>query len=119
MKHFTDDELARYAFDGDTSRHRREIESHLNECPECHANVMSIRSIDADLMDPDVWEFADRDATGRETMRGFVTAVTAEDEGAERLLETSLANPAQIPSTNLASKEVYLTAGVARRLILA
>jgi tetratricopeptide (TPR) repeat protein len=119
MNHLTDDELALYAFDPDASANRAEIESHLADCPACQSNLTFIRSVDAGLRDPDAWEIAEDDTSGREAIRRFAADVAAENEEAERLLEGLLANPARTAFANLASKKAYLTAGVVRRLIRA
>jgi tetratricopeptide (TPR) repeat protein len=119
MNHLSDDDLALYAFDPETAGNRGQIESHLNECPACQSNLTFIRSVDAGLRDADAWEIAERGTSGRDAIRRFAADVAAENEEAERLLEVLLANPARLAFANLGAKRLYLTGGVARRLIRA
>ncbi|HEV8434476.1 MAG TPA: hypothetical protein VGR95_13760 [Thermoanaerobaculia bacterium] len=119
MKHLTDDELARFAFDPEATANRGEIESHLERCPQCQSDLTFIQSLDEGLREPDVWKIVDGDVKGREAVRRFAAEVAAENDDAERLLERFLTNPARTAFANLSSKRIYLTAGVARRLIRA
>jgi tetratricopeptide (TPR) repeat protein len=119
MKHLTDDELALYAFDPEAAANRGEIETHLERCPQCQSELALIRSVDDSLRESDVWEIVESDVKGREAVRRFAATVAAENEEAERLLEPFLRNPARTAFGNLGSKRVYVTAGVARRLIRA
>jgi tetratricopeptide (TPR) repeat protein len=63
MKHYTEDDLARYAFDPAAFEARAELEEHLPRCSSCRETVEFIRTLDGALSDQTPWavteEFSD------------------------------------------------------------
>lgn len=120
MTHPTEDELAQYAFDPDAVAEAREIEAHVAACPRCSATLTFIRSVDAGLADGDAWDVTEPDQSPtREAIRDLAARLAAEDEAAEQLIERLIRNPARAALANLSTRRMFLTAGVARRLLRA
>jgi tetratricopeptide (TPR) repeat protein len=120
MAHPTEEQLGDYAFDPEGAPDRREIETHLADCPACSVSLAFIRSVDAELTDRDAWEIAEHDdSSAREAVRELAARAAAEDEEAERVLEELLPNPARMAWTKLTKQRRYRTAGVVRRLLRA
>jgi tetratricopeptide (TPR) repeat protein len=120
MRHYTEEELATYAFDPDGAPDRAPIEAHVAECPQCSATLTFIRTIDRGLGDRDAWDITGRDdASEREALRRFAGDVAAESADAETLLRDLLAHPGRVAWANLGAQRPYRTVGVVRRLLLA
>src|SRR5258706_461959 len=71
--HYTEDDLSAYVTDPTSIPERDQMESHLADCPQCHASVVSLEALETDLRNPAVWQQADgfkaRTARVQEAMR--------------------------------------------------
>lgn len=118
MRHFTEDELAQYAFDSQSAPERVSIEDHLGACPDCAERLHFIRTVDAELADPDAWEIAgeSEDASSNQSLFDFAAKIAGEAEAAERLLRPLLKNPAAFVWSNISQRRTFRTAGAVRAL---
>lgn len=118
MRHFSDDELAQYAFDPDGVPFAREIERHVRECPACDAQLNFIRTIDDGLKDEESWAIStavgdEPDVTG---LVELAARVEAEDAEAVTLLAPFLESPLRFVWADVSRKERFRTPGVVRVL---
>lgn len=117
--HPTEDDLARFAFDGGGPA----IASHVATCAECARTVEWIKTLDDGFRDDEVWELSERVASAParlpESLRELARQVEIEDADAERLLASMLKTPAAVAWRDLTTERSYRTAGVVRRLLRA
>lgn len=127
MPHPSENLLGLYALDPALVPARRELENHLSACADCRRLLDSILEFDAVLRDPDTWlptEPMENDETIGE-LREFAARVADEDASAAELL-SDFENPdadgrfsklvTSFIWTEPATKPIYQTGGVARRL---
>lgn len=58
MTHFTEDDLARYAFDPDGFAERARLEEHIETCDSCRQTVDFIHTVDTALAETTPWDVA-------------------------------------------------------------
>lgn len=90
MRHYTEEELADYAFDPRGYGEKVEVEGHLAVCPECRDRLAFIERIDGALREPIPWEISDdiRSETPPppEVLRSRARTIDEEAAGARALL---------------------------------
>jgi tetratricopeptide (TPR) repeat protein len=90
MRHYTEEELADYAFDPRGYREKVEVEGHLAVCPECRDRLAFIERIDGALREPIPWEISDdireEAPPPAEVLRSRARTIDEEATGARALL---------------------------------
>lgn len=119
-KHYSEDELARFAATPENARESSAIARHVEECADCRATIESFRQLSELLADEFTWLLTDAvpsdDAAEDERLRSLVETAAKEDEDALDMLGRLIDNAAAIAFADLPRKRRYHTAGVARFL---
>lgn len=117
-RHFTPEELARYADDSSGAEESRATEAHLESCGSCQETLALIRSFDESLGAEETWHFADEllTASHQQDLDELSHRIAREDEDADRLLRRPLATPLRFLWANISTKQRYRTGGVVRAL---
>ena len=118
MRHYSDDELAQYAFDPDGAPFAEEIERHVRECPSCDAQLHFIRTIDEGLKDHESWDISNSigDEPDVTSLVELAARVETEDAEAVTLLAPFLESPLRFVWADVSRKERFRTPGVVRVL---
>jgi len=97
MRHYTEEELADYAFDPRTYGEKAEVEAHLADCPECRERLAFIERIDGALREPTPWEISDdlrsEPPPVPDVLRNRAIRIDEEAAAARALLAPLLASP--------------------------
>ncbi|HEX7831336.1 MAG TPA: tetratricopeptide repeat protein [Thermoanaerobaculia bacterium] len=119
MKHYNEDELARYAFDPDAFDARTELEQHLPECADCRETVEFIRTLDGALSEETPWDVA----TGLETsqplpqsLANLAGAIHHEQVSARENLTPLLDSIEHFQAARIPNDPTFQTSGVVRVL---
>jgi tetratricopeptide (TPR) repeat protein len=119
-RHVPERELALFAVDPDQipADRRRELEEQVAACAECQESYDFFRVTEDDLLgiaDTDAWEPSFETST-YESLMTYGARVAEEDRDAEVLLKEFIENPISAAWTALATKKVFRTGGVVRKL---
>lgn len=97
MRHYTEEELADYAFDPRSHREKAEVEAHLAVCAECRGRLAFIERIDGALRQPIPWEISDdiqsEQPPPAEVVRSRARTIDGEAAAARALLAPLFASP--------------------------
>lgn len=118
-RHYTPEELARYADDlWQAAGRAEEIGAHLERCSECREILAFIRSFDESLGAEETWHFADELLDGRNQRKvtDLEERIKKEDEAAARMLRSHLTSPLRFVWSNIHRKRRFLSGGVVRAL---
>jgi tetratricopeptide (TPR) repeat protein len=120
MSHYTEEELADYAFDPRGYREKVEIEGHLAVCPECRDRLAFIERIDGALREPIPWEISDdiRSETPPppEVLRSRARIIDEEAAGARALLSPLLTSPLPFRNARVENDARFHTTGAVAAL---
>lgn len=117
-RHYTPDELARYAATPSTFPEARKLEEHIAACQACGDELDAIRSFEAALMEEETWRLID-DASmdmRREPLRDLKERIEKEDAEATTMLVRHLSSPLRFMWAGIARKRRFRTGGVVRIL---
>lgn len=119
-RHVPERELALFAVDPDQipAERRRQLEEEVAACAECQESYDFFRVGEDDLYalaEPDTWEPAVETPT-YESLMAHGARIAEEDRQAEVLLKEFLENPISAAWTALATRRVFRTGGVVRKL---
>jgi tetratricopeptide (TPR) repeat protein len=117
-RHYTRDELERYAEDGSSFDGAATLESHLGRCAECRATLDDARTFLAQLSSPEVWHFADEMVSREHTwpLVDLQGRIEREDAEARVMLRRPLSSPLRFLWASVAAKRRFRTGGVVRLL---
>jgi len=120
MRHYTEEELADYAFDPRAHNEKAEVEAHVAVCPECRDRLASIERIDQALRDPIPWEISDDIRAEMppvpDALREQATAIDEETMAARVLLNPVLASPHQFKKARVEDDPRFHTTGAVAAL---
>jgi tetratricopeptide (TPR) repeat protein len=120
MTHYTEEELADYAFDPGAHAKRAEVEAHLASCPECRDRLAFIEQIDRALREPIPWEISDDIHSDKtplpDVLRNRALAIDEEAAAARALLAPLLASPLRFRSARVEDDPRYHTTGAVAAL---
>jgi len=119
MRHYTEEELADYAFDPRVHAEKAEVEAHLAACPECRDRLAFIERIDSALREPIPWEISDdirADTPVPDVLRDRALAIQEEDAAARALLAPLLASPLRFRNARVEEDPRFHTTGAVAAL---
>ncbi len=119
MKHYTEDELARYALDPGSTGNRVELELHLEGCAECRETAEFIRTVDGALEEPTPWEvLADLENAPPlpPSLLALAEEIQADQAHARELLAPLLDAPDRFGLAGVDREPRFETSGVVRVL---
>ena len=123
MKHYTEAELACYAFDPGAHAEKAEVEAHLAVCPECRDRLAFIERIDDALREPIPWEISDDIRSDKpripDALRNRALVIDGEAAAARALLAPLLASPLRFRSARVEDDRRFHTTGAVAALYLA
>jgi len=115
MRHYTEDELADYAFDPRAHAEKLEVEKHLADCAECRERLAFIERIDDALRQPVTWDIGDdiRSETtpALDTLRNRARLIDEESAAARSLLAPLLESPLRFRNAHVEEDPGFRTTG--------
>lgn len=117
-RHYSLDDLDRYAADPASVTDRDALDIHLDVCAECRTALNDARSFIADLSSDEVWQQTEELLTGAAAspLVALKERIDREDTEAGQLLRRPLKSPLRFVWANVAQKRRYRTGGVVRLL---
>lgn len=117
-RHYSLDELDRYAADPEAVADRGALERHLDSCEDCRTALADARAFISELSSDEVWHHANELTTRaeRRPLVDLALRIEREDEEATRLLRRPLASPLRFLWSDISRKRRYRTGGVVRAL---
>lgn len=120
MRHYSEEELADYAFDPRRHAEKGDIESHLAGCPECRDRLAFIERIDGALREPVPWEISDdiRSETPppSEVLRNRARIIDDEAAGARALLSPLIGSALRFRNARVEEDARFHTTGAVAAL---
>ncbi|MGN6187111.1 MAG: hypothetical protein ACTHQM_26030, partial [Thermoanaerobaculia bacterium] len=119
MTHYTEDELARYAFDPDSFERRTALEEHLRTCADCRETVDFIRTLDGALSDETPWDVAEDFKSAQplpKSLSDLAEKIHAEQAQARELLQPLLESLHTFRTATIENDPRFHTSGVVRVL---
>ena len=120
MRHYTEDELADYAFDPQTHSEKTEVEAHVAVCPECGTRLAFIERIDRALREPVTWEISDDIQSEPrpipDLLRHRTRVIDEEASAAHALLAPLLASPLRFRDARVEDDQNFHTTGAVAAL---
>jgi tetratricopeptide (TPR) repeat protein len=116
VRHYTDEELADYAFAPTTFVELAEVEAHLAECADCRGRLAFVNKIDGALRESIAWEIGDDIRTEiapppSKTLQAHAWQVDEERMQAHGELGPLLASPLRFRNERVERDPKYQTAG--------
>lgn len=120
MRHYTEEELADYAFDPRSHAEKAGVEAHLAVCPECRDRLAFVERIDAALREPVAWDVSDdiRSETPPppDVLRQRARAIDEEAAAARTLLAPLLASSVRFRNGRVEEDPRFRTTGAVAEL---
>lgn len=119
MKHYTEDELAWYAFNPETSGERQELERHLKDCGPCRETVEFIRTLDGALEEQTPWDVAvelEKALPTPQSLLSLADEIQTEQAHARELLRPLLDSHDRFRAAAIEADPAFQTSGVVRVL---
>jgi len=119
MKHYTEDELAWYAFDPEKFGDRPALEQHLKTCADCRETVEFIRTLDGALGEQTPWDIATDLETAQPappSLLNLADQIQSEQLRARDLLKPYLSSLDNFRRANIENLPEFQTSGVVRVL---
>lgn len=119
MTHYTEDELARYAFDPDSFERRSALEEHLRTCADCRETVDFIRTLDGALSDETPWDVAEDFKSAQplpKSLSDLADKIHDEQSQARELLQPFLESLETFRTATIETDSRFHTSGVVRVL---
>lgn len=120
MRHYTEEELADYAFDRRSYAEKAEVEAHLAACLECRDRLAFIERFDVALRDPVTWQISDDISSETPPLPHVLRdrAMTIEEEAvaARALLAPLLVSPVQFRNARVEDDPRFHTTGAVAAL---
>lgn len=120
MRHYTDEELADYAFDPRAHAEKAEVEAHLGHCPECRDRLAFIERIEDALREPTTWQISDdidsETPPVPEVLLDRALMIDAEAAAAQALLAPLLASPLRFRNARVEDDPRFQTTGAVTAL---
>jgi tetratricopeptide (TPR) repeat protein len=119
MTHFTEDDLARYAFDPAAFPERAGLEAHLESCDACRETVEFIRTVDSAMAEQESWDVTEeleRSEPLPPSLAALADDLEAERARARVLLATATKSLEAFRAAAIEKNAAYESAGVVRVL---
>jgi tetratricopeptide (TPR) repeat protein len=120
MRHYTEEELADYAFHPRTHAEKAEVETHIADCPECRDRLAFIERIDGALREPIPWEISDdlrsEPPPVPDALRNRAIRIDEEAAAARALLPPLLASPLRFRKARVEDDPRFHTTGAVAAL---
>ncbi|HEX2834549.1 MAG TPA: hypothetical protein VHW00_16170 [Thermoanaerobaculia bacterium] len=119
MTHYTEDDLARYAFDPDAYDSRTEIETHLRLCDDCRETVDFIRTLDGALSEQTPWDVATDLESAQplpKSLSDLAGKIHDEQSHARKRLDPLLESLDRFRAARIEDDPTFHTPGVVRNL---